>query len=129
MIFQPPTNQPYTLPSQQTIKSRVQSKLEDARKAAEGTHALLGGESALLSEAQLAAVHEELDRREAEKEEGERSADHGGRRRPPPRVTGAHLLAAAERARAEVIQVIGRTFTLYRENPDLKRGELPPWRG
>ena len=36
---------------------------------------------------------------------------------------------AAERARAEVIQVIGRTFTLYRENPDLKRGELPPWRG
>ena len=36
---------------------------------------------------------------------------------------------AAERARAEVIQVIGRTFTLYRENPDLKRGELPPRRG
>jgi RNA-binding protein len=36
---------------------------------------------------------------------------------------------AAERARAEVIQVIGRTFTLYRENPDLKHGELPPWRG
>jgi chromosome segregation ATPase len=31
--------------------SVVQSKLEDARKAAEGTHALLGGESALLSEA------------------------------------------------------------------------------
>ena len=30
---------------------------------------------------------------------------------------------------AEVIQVIGRTFTLYRENPELKRGELPPWRG
>ena len=30
--------------------------------------------------------------------------------------------------RAEVIQVIGRTFTVFRENPDLKRGELPPWR-
>jgi RNA-binding protein len=29
---------------------------------------------------------------------------------------------------AEVIQVIGRTCTIYRENPDLKRGELPPWR-
>ena len=29
---------------------------------------------------------------------------------------------------AEVVQVIGRTLTLYRENPDLKRGELPPWR-
>ena len=35
----------------------------------------------------------------------------------------------AGRVRAEVIQVIGRTFTIYRENPDLKRGELPPWRG
>ncbi len=30
--------------------------------------------------------------------------------------------------RAEIIQVIGRTFTLYRENPELPRGELPPWR-
>lgn len=29
---------------------------------------------------------------------------------------------------AEVVQVIGRTFTLYRENPELKRGETPPWR-
>jgi RNA-binding protein len=29
---------------------------------------------------------------------------------------------------ADVVQVIGRTFTLYRENPDLKHGELPPWR-
>ncbi|MEP6778668.1 MAG: YhbY family RNA-binding protein [Gemmatimonadaceae bacterium] len=29
---------------------------------------------------------------------------------------------------AEVIQVIGRTFTLYRENPELKRGSAPPWR-
>ena len=36
--------------------------------------------------------------------------------------------AAAEQMRAEVVQVIGRTFTLYRENPELKRGELPPWR-
>ncbi len=29
---------------------------------------------------------------------------------------------------AEIIQVIGRTFTLYRENPKLERGELPPWK-
>jgi RNA-binding protein len=31
---------------------------------------------------------------------------------------------------AAVIQVIGRTATLFRENPELdkKRGELPPWR-
>ena len=34
----------------------------------------------------------------------------------------------AERLKAEVIQVIGRTFTLYRENPELKRGAEPPWR-
>jgi RNA-binding protein len=38
----------------------------------------------------------------------------------------ANQLAAA--LGAEVIQVIGRTFTLYRENPDLERGDSPPWR-
>lgn len=36
--------------------------------------------------------------------------------------------AAAEAMGAEAVQVIGRTFTLFRENPDLPRGELPPWR-
>lgn len=41
--------------------------------------------------------------------------------------------AAAELATStssEVVQVIGRTATFYRENPDLKKkkGELPPWR-
>jgi RNA-binding protein len=32
---------------------------------------------------------------------------------------------------AEVVQVIGRTATLYRENPELERkpGAEPPWRG
>lgn len=35
---------------------------------------------------------------------------------------------AAAALKAEVIQVIGRTFTVYRENPELKQGELPPWR-
>jgi RNA-binding protein len=34
----------------------------------------------------------------------------------------------AERMGADVIQVIGRTFTLFRENPELKRGDLPPWK-
>lgn len=31
---------------------------------------------------------------------------------------------------AGVVQVIGRTFTLYRENADLtrKHGDLPPWK-
>ena len=30
---------------------------------------------------------------------------------------------------AEVVQVIGKTATLYRENPDIKRKEgVPPWR-
>jgi RNA-binding protein len=38
---------------------------------------------------------------------------------------------AADLARAtqsEVIQVIGRTATFYRENPDLKKGDVPPWK-
>ena len=36
----------------------------------------------------------------------------------------------AERLGADVVQTIGRTCTLYRENPDLpkKKGGLPPWR-
>jgi len=40
----------------------------------------------------------------------------------------AHLLA--EKMDADVVQTIGRTCTLFRENPDLKRkaGSPPPWR-
>lgn len=36
----------------------------------------------------------------------------------------------AKRVKAEVIQVIGKTATLYRLNPELKRktGAAPPWR-
>lgn len=36
----------------------------------------------------------------------------------------------AEQLQAEVVQVIGRTATLYRENPEIKKkpGELPVWR-
>jgi RNA-binding protein len=41
---------------------------------------------------------------------------------------GANQLATT--ARAEVIQVIGRTATLYRPNPELERrpGDAPPWK-
>ena len=40
----------------------------------------------------------------------------------------ANSLALA--TNAAVVQVIGRTATLFRENPDRdkKRGDLPPWR-
>jgi len=36
----------------------------------------------------------------------------------------------AEKMGADVVQTIGRTCTLYRENPDLerKKGAAPPWR-
>ena len=36
----------------------------------------------------------------------------------------------ARELRADVVQVIGRTATLYRHNPELerKKGDLPPWR-
>ncbi|MBA3890951.1 MAG: YhbY family RNA-binding protein [Gemmatimonadaceae bacterium] len=36
----------------------------------------------------------------------------------------------AAELRAEVVQIIGRTATLYRANPDLERrkGDSPPWR-
>jgi RNA-binding protein len=42
-----------------------------------------------------------------------------------PKDAAASLAHATQ---SEVIQVIGRTATFYRENPDLKRGDLPPWR-
>jgi len=40
----------------------------------------------------------------------------------------ANSLAVA--TNSNVVQVIGRTATLFRENPDLKKksGDLPPWR-
>ena len=36
----------------------------------------------------------------------------------------------AESTGSEVVQVIGRTASFYRKNPDLtrKKGDLPPWR-
>ena len=40
----------------------------------------------------------------------------------------AHALAQA--MSADIVQVIGKTATLYRENPELerKKGDMPPWR-
>ena len=38
----------------------------------------------------------------------------------------ANELAAA--LAADVVQVIGKTATLYRDNPDLPRKDVPPWR-
>lgn len=44
-----------------------------------------------------------------------------------PRDAAGSLASATS---SDVVQVIGRTATFYRENPDFKRkiGELPPWR-
>jgi RNA-binding protein len=44
-----------------------------------------------------------------------------------PREMANHLAAEAS---ADVVQVIGKTATLYRENPELERrvGKAPPWR-
>jgi RNA-binding protein len=42
-----------------------------------------------------------------------------------PKDAAASLALATN---SEVIQVIGHTATFYRENPDLKKGEMPPWR-
>jgi RNA-binding protein len=42
-----------------------------------------------------------------------------------PKDAAASLAHATQ---SEVIQVIGRTATFYRENPDLKRADVPPWR-
>lgn len=38
--------------------------------------------------------------------------------------------ALALATNSDVVQVIGRTATLFRENPEMdkKRGDIPPWR-
>jgi len=43
-----------------------------------------------------------------------------------PKDIASDLAAALQ---ADVVQVIGRTLTLYRENPDIERKDgIPPWR-
>lgn len=69
----------------------------------------------------IGALEEALDARELVKLQVSRNA--------PVDVKDA-AKALAERLHAEVVQVIGRTTTLYRHNPDLERkaGAPPPWR-
>lgn len=52
-----------------------------------------------------------------------------GRTVDVPAKDAANALATA--TASEVVQVIGRTATLYRHNPDRRRGadDAPPWRG
>lgn len=69
----------------------------------------------------IGALEEALDARELVKLQVSRNA-------PMDVKDVANMLA--ERLDADVIQVIGRTTTLYRHNPDLERkaGAPPPWR-
>ena len=68
----------------------------------------------------LATVDDALRTRELVKVQLSKSADE------PPRVAANRL---ADATSAEVVQVIGRTCTLYRWNPDLQRKSgVPPWR-
>lgn len=69
----------------------------------------------------IAALDEVLEARELVKVQLNKNAEVSAKQ-------AANDLAA--RVKAEVIQVIGRTTTLYRRNPTLKRkpGAAPPWR-
>ena len=74
-----------------------------------------------LTPALTAALDEALTARELVKVQLNKSADVTAKE-------AANQLAG--RVRAEVIQTIGKTASLYRHNPELKRkaGALPPWR-
>ena len=74
-----------------------------------------------ISDTVLQSLEEALEARELVKVQFGRTA-------PIEAKEGAGSLA--ESLGAEVIQVIGRTTTLYRANPDLERvaGDVPPWK-
>lgn len=73
-----------------------------------------------LTDALIATVDDVLRTRELVKIQLAKSADE------TPRAVANRL---AEATKSEVVQVIGRTCTLYRWNPDLERkGDVPPWR-
>lgn len=73
-----------------------------------------------LTETVIATIDDALRTRELVKIQLAKTTDE------TPKAAAAHL---AEATSAEVVQVIGRTCTLYRWNPDLKRkGGVPPWR-
>ena len=73
-----------------------------------------------LTETVIATVDDALRTRELVKIQLAKTTDE------TPRAAATRL---ADATSAEVVQVIGRTCTLYRWNPDLKRkGGVPPWR-
>lgn len=74
-----------------------------------------------ITDSLLAALDDALRTRELVKIQLSKNADTKAK-------DAAHEIASA--AGAEVVQVIGRTVTVYRENPDLPRkpGALPPWK-
>jgi RNA-binding protein len=73
-----------------------------------------------LTESVIATIDDALRTRELVKIQLAKTTDE------TPKVAAGHL---AEATKSEVVQVIGRTVTLYRWNPDLKRkGNVPPWR-
>jgi RNA-binding protein len=74
-----------------------------------------------LTDALLASIDDALRTRELVKVALAKTTDVSAK-------DAAHQLA--ERLGADVVQTIGRTCTLFRENPDLKRkaGAGPPWR-
>ena len=73
-----------------------------------------------ISDAVVETVSEALDARELVKIDISRNLD------TTPKEAAAVL---SEATGAEVVQVIGRKVTLYRENHDLDwKGKLPPWR-
>ena len=72
-----------------------------------------------LTESVIATIDDALRTRELVKIQLAKTTDE------TPKVAAGHL---AEATKSEVVQVIGRTVTLYRWNPDLKRkGNVPPW--
>lgn len=70
-----------------------------------------------LSPSLIASLHDTLRTHELVKVKLGKSAD------VEPKDAAATLARATQ---SEVIQVIGRTATFYRENPDLKKGDVPP---
>ena len=73
-----------------------------------------------LTESVIATIDDALRTRELVKVQLAKTTDE------TPKVAAGRL---ADATTSEVVQVIGRTVTLYRWNPELKRkGNVPPWR-
>ena len=73
-----------------------------------------------LSESVIATIDDALRTRELVKLQLAKTTDE------TPRMAAGRV---ADATSSEVVQVIGRTVTLYRWNPELKRrGNVPPWR-